>query len=55
MARKPPPKKSASKSVKKTAPSKKAAPFGKGKPKIPALGGAGLMGLGGTGAQGMLP
>jgi hypothetical protein len=46
-----------SKSAKKAPPTAKKAPlFGGGKkPKIPALGGAGLMGLGGTGAQGLRP
>jgi len=61
MARKPSPKKSAP--AKKMVPMAKGAPakrkgappaFGK-KPKIPALGGSGLMGLGATGSQGMRP
>jgi hypothetical protein len=50
---KPPPKKKAMKSAKPMAKSK---PIAKMKPKakIPSLGG-GLMGLGGTGSQGMMP
>jgi hypothetical protein len=52
MARKAPPKKSAKKGSKAA---RKAPPFGGKKAKLPALGGAGLMGLGGTGAQGMMP
>jgi hypothetical protein len=54
MARKPPPKKKAA----KAAPPAPVKPLSKKKPKgkakLPTLGG-GLMGLGGTGASGMMP
>jgi hypothetical protein len=57
MKNKPPPKKKNNARASKKAPAaKKAAPpFGKRpKAKIPALG-SGMVGLGGTGSQGMMP
>lgn len=59
MARKPPPRKAAKAAAKPgkgpPPPKRKAAARGRAaKPKIPSLG-QGLMGLGGTGAQGMMP